>query len=120
MTRIVGDLAMASGMRNKGCRSRVAQSSRPAGRAGNIQRALCWAAREGPSRFFAWARTKTGDFHHSALIHRMLGWSLNLFRIRGIQLAVHFSFVLLLGYVAWEGWQQGASLGLWWSVATIL
>jgi len=37
----------------------------------------------------------------------MLGWSINLFRIFGIQLAVHASFVLLLGYAAWEGWSDG-------------
>lgn len=30
---------------------------------------------------------------------------MNLFRVRGIQLAVHFSFFLLLGFVGWEGWQ---------------
>ena len=35
----------------------------------------------------------------------MLGWSLNLFRVRGIQLAVHSSFFLLLAYIAWQGWQ---------------
>lgn len=35
----------------------------------------------------------------------MLSWSLNLFRVRGIQLAVHFSFFLLLAFVAWEGTQ---------------
>lgn len=35
----------------------------------------------------------------------MLGWSLKLFRVRGILLAVHFSFFLLLAYVAWEGWR---------------
>jgi len=38
----------------------------------------------------------------------MLGWSISLFRVRGIQLAVHFSFLLLLAYVAWEGWAEGA------------
>lgn len=30
---------------------------------------------------------------------------MNLFRVRGIQLAVHFSFFLLLALVAWEGWR---------------
>lgn len=35
----------------------------------------------------------------------MLGWSVKLFRVRGILLAVHFSFFLLLGYLAWEGWR---------------
>jgi len=37
----------------------------------------------------------------------MLGWSINLFRIFGIQLSVHGSFVLLLAYSGWEGWQDG-------------
>jgi len=35
----------------------------------------------------------------------VLGWSFNLFRVRGIQLAVHFSFFLLLAYAGWEGAQ---------------
>lgn len=42
----------------------------------------------------------------------MLGWSINLFRIRGIQLAVHFSFVLLVAYVAFEGWRENGMLGM--------
>lgn len=50
----------------------------------------------------------------------MLGWSINLFRIRGIRLAVHFSFLLLLAYVANEGWTEDGLNGLFWSVATIL
>jgi Zn-dependent protease len=40
----------------------------------------------------------------------MLGWSINLFRVRGIQLAVHFSFFLLLTYVAVVGWSDGGGL----------
>src|SRR4051812_14993318 len=36
----------------------------------------------------------------------MLGWSIRLFRIRGILLSVHFTFLLLLGYVGWEGWHE--------------
>jgi Zn-dependent protease len=35
----------------------------------------------------------------------MLAWSINLFRVRGIQLAVHFTFLLLLAYVGYAGWQ---------------
>jgi Zn-dependent protease len=34
----------------------------------------------------------------------MLGWSMNLFRVFGIRLELHFSFLLLLGYAAWDGW----------------
>lgn len=50
----------------------------------------------------------------------MLGWSIKLFRIRGIQLAVHLSFLLLLAYVADEGWQEDGWSGLLWGVATLL
>ncbi len=50
----------------------------------------------------------------------MLGWSFKLFRIRGIQLAIHFSFVLLLAYVANEGWDEDGLSGLLWSVGMIL
>jgi Zn-dependent protease len=50
----------------------------------------------------------------------MLGWSINLFRIRGIQLAVHGSFLLLLAYVGYVGWHDGGWAGLAWGVATLL
>jgi len=50
----------------------------------------------------------------------MLGWSINLFRIRGIQLSLHFSFLLLLAYVAGEGWNEGAWPGVVWNTATFL
>ena len=50
----------------------------------------------------------------------MLRWSINLFRIRGIMMSLHFSFVLLLGYVAYEGWIEAGTPGLVWSTATFL
>lgn len=50
----------------------------------------------------------------------MLGWSINLFRLFGIQLAVHVSFLLLLAYYAWQGWQIGGVPGMSWSVALII
>lgn len=43
-----------------------------------------------------------------------------MFRIRGIQLSVHFTFLLLLGYVAWEGWQAERAAGAVLSVLTVL
>ena len=49
----------------------------------------------------------------------MLGWSINLFRIRGIQLALHGSFLLLLAYVGWEGWREAGWEGAAWSLAII-
>ena len=36
----------------------------------------------------------------------MLGWSINLFRVFGIRLAVHFTFLLLVAYAAWAGWTE--------------
>ncbi len=50
----------------------------------------------------------------------MLGWSINLFRVRGIQLALHFSFVLLLAYVAWEGYEGGGINSMLLSSAALL
>lgn len=50
----------------------------------------------------------------------MLGWSINLFRIGGIRLAVHFSFVLLLGVNAFDGYADAGWPGLWWSTALLL
>jgi Zn-dependent protease len=50
----------------------------------------------------------------------MLGWSINLFRVFGIRLAVHFSFFLLLAYVAWSGWVEGGWLDAAWSGAAVL
>ena len=43
---------------------------------------------------------------------------MNLFSIFGIQLAVHASFVFLLAYAAWEGWQdEGGWVGMVISIA---
>jgi Zn-dependent protease len=50
----------------------------------------------------------------------MLGWSMNLFRIRGIQLSIHASFLLLLAYVAWAGWREAQWTGAAWSIGCIL
>ena len=50
----------------------------------------------------------------------MLGWSINLFRVFGIQLAVHASFFILLAYYGYEGWISGGVLGMAWSVGLIV
>lgn len=50
----------------------------------------------------------------------MLGWSIKLFKVFGIQLAVHFSFLLLLGYYGYEGWMEGGLPALLWSVGLIV
>jgi len=50
----------------------------------------------------------------------MLGWSINLFRIRGIQLAVHFSFILFLAWFAYDGYQDAGVSGALWGAATLL
>src|SRR6187402_2530131 len=54
------------------------------------------------------------------LLQSMLGWSLNLFRIRGILLAVHFSFFLLLAINAFSGWSEAGLSGLIWDTAILL
>lgn len=50
----------------------------------------------------------------------MLGWSINLCRIFGIQLAIHASFVLLLAWFGWEGWQVDGAAGMAWSMVLIV
>ena len=50
----------------------------------------------------------------------MLGWSINLFRVGGIRLAVHFSFLLLLAVNAFDGYADAGWPGLWWSTALLV
>jgi Zn-dependent protease len=50
----------------------------------------------------------------------MLGWSMNLFRVRGIQLAAHFSFFILLGVNAYIGWEEAGQSGLIWHTAAMV
>ncbi len=45
---------------------------------------------------------------------------MNLFRIRGIQLAVHFSFFLLLAVNAFDGWASAGWPGLIWHSGLLL
>ena len=49
----------------------------------------------------------------------MLGWSINLFRVGGIRLAVHFSFVLLLVVNAFDGYADAGWPGAGWSTAVL-
>ncbi len=50
----------------------------------------------------------------------MLGWSINLFRVFGIRLAIHVTFPLLLAYAVWDGWRQDGWIGGLWNFAAIL
>ncbi len=50
----------------------------------------------------------------------MFGWSINLFRIRGIQLAVHASFLLLLAWYAYNGFQDNGIAGMIWNSVTLV
>jgi Zn-dependent protease len=50
----------------------------------------------------------------------MLGWSTNLFRIRGIRLQLHFTFFVLLAAVAFEGWSEAGWTGALWNTGTLL
>jgi Zn-dependent protease len=47
----------------------------------------------------------------------MLRWSINLFKVFGIQLSVHASFFLLPAYAGYEGWQDSGLAGLLVNVA---
>lgn len=47
----------------------------------------------------------------------MLGWSINLFRIRGIRISLHVTFLLLLAYYCQQGWLQGGFSGAVWEVS---
>lgn len=50
----------------------------------------------------------------------MLGWSINLFRIAGIRLALHWSFLLLLGYAGWLGGREAGWNGTVWMTVSIV
>jgi Zn-dependent protease len=50
----------------------------------------------------------------------MLSWSINLFRIRGIRISLHWLFPILLAWAAYEGWQEDGTTGALWSAATII
>jgi len=50
----------------------------------------------------------------------MLSWSINLCRVRGIQIALHGSFLLFLAYVAFEGWRLGGWVSLLVNFAIVL
>src|SRR5262245_48130282 len=54
------------------------------------------------------------------LLRHMLGWSMNLFRVRGIQLALHFSFFILLAGNAFAGWADAGLMGLLWHTAALI
>jgi Zn-dependent protease len=61
-----------------------------------------------------------GVFGRADIISSMLGWSLNLFRVRGILLSIHFSFFILLAVNAFDGWADSGWLGAAWSTAALL
>jgi Zn-dependent protease len=50
----------------------------------------------------------------------MSGWSINLFRVRGIMISLHFTFFLLLAWVAYSGWQEDGVAGLLWSAGFLV
>jgi Zn-dependent protease len=54
------------------------------------------------------------------LLRHMLGWSMNLFRVRGIQLAAHFSFFVLLAVNAYIGWEEAGQSGLIWHTVAMV
>lgn len=51
---------------------------------------------------------------------QMLRWSIALFRVFGIRLEVHATFVLLLAYAGWLGASNGGATGVATSVSTVI
>lgn len=45
---------------------------------------------------------------------------MNLFRVRGILLSVHWSFLIWLAFKGHDGWEEAGWPGLVWSVATLI
>jgi len=43
-----------------------------------------------------------------------------LFRVSGIQISLHFTFFLFIGYFGWEGWRAAGLHGLVWTVAYLV
>jgi Zn-dependent protease len=50
----------------------------------------------------------------------MLGWSINLFRVRGIQISLNWLFFLLLAWVCKDGWDDGGWVGVGWGMAVLV
>jgi Zn-dependent protease len=50
----------------------------------------------------------------------MLGWSINLFRVRGIMISLNFTFFPLLAWAAYSGWRENGIPGLWWEVGFLV
>ena len=50
----------------------------------------------------------------------MLRWSINLFRVFGIQLSLHWSFLLLLGYAAAMGAVEAGLVGFTWVTSYVI
>lgn len=46
-------------------------------------------------------------------------WSFQLFRVCGIQIELHFTFLILLAWVAWDGWIEAGILGGAWSLTLV-
>ncbi|MEZ5277170.1 MAG: site-2 protease family protein [Opitutaceae bacterium] len=50
----------------------------------------------------------------------MLDWSIKLFRVWGIRLEVHFTFLILLAYFGRQGWEYAGRTGLLWGCLLLL
>lgn len=44
----------------------------------------------------------------------MLDWSIKLFRVHGIRLEIHFTFLILLAIFGYEGWAYAGAMGVFW------
>src|SRR5437667_6241859 len=62
----------------------------------------------------------TPMLHHSTTPGFSMKWSIPVGRIFGIAIKIHATFLLLLGYVAWVGYLDRGSHGMFWAVVMIL
>jgi len=61
-----------------------------------------------------------GELQEGHYSESMLRWSINLFRIRGIPLAMHWSFVFIVGLWAYDGYRDAGESGAIWNLALML
>lgn len=50
----------------------------------------------------------------------MLDWSIKLFRVHGIRLEVHFTFLILLALFGHEGWAYAGTTGIFWGCLLLI
>ncbi len=61
------------------------------------------------------SKVRLANFPGRGSLECMRGWSINLFRIRGIQISLHYLFFVLPAFVSYYGWRDGGAQGVFWA-----